>query len=159
MTTTVQQDAVKAWVIPGIVVLCLYLGLSLYQNGLVLRLALSMLNAATSTEFGSFASLAMLFTIVEIAAAFAAIALLVLVRRSFVPYVAAGALLWCGYPGYWLQNLILSAFRPDHRVVVGELSGWVVLDLAIELIGAVWLLKSRNVRTFFNHRLLPETFA
>lgn len=158
MTTTVQQDSVKTWVIPGIVILCLYMGLSLYHNGLVLRVALAFRNDAAGSEYASIANFAVIFTLAEIAAAFASIALLVLVRRSFVPYVVAAFLLFCGMPGYWLQNLILSAFSPDHQAILGDLNAWVFLDLVITVVGAAWLLKSRNVRTFFDHRLLPQTF-
>ena len=158
MTTTVQQDSVKTRVIPGIVILCLYMGLSLYQNGLVLRVALAFRNDAAASEYAGIATLAVIFTLAEIAAAFASIAILVLVRRSFVPYVAAASLLFCGMPGYWLQNLVLSAFSPDRQAILGDMTALVLLDLVIVAVGAVWLLKSRNVHTFFDHRLLPRTF-
>jgi hypothetical protein len=158
VTTTIQQDDAKVWVIPGLVILCLYMGLSLYMNGLALRVALGLSQAAAASEYANFATLALLFTLIEIAAAFASIAAMVLVRRSFVPYLAAASILFCSMPGYWLQNLVLAAVSPDHRLFLGEMNGWVVLDIAIALVGAVWLLKSRNVRTFFDHRLLPRTF-
>jgi hypothetical protein len=61
-------------------------------------------------------------------------------------------------PGYWLQNLVLSAFSPGYPSILGDMTALVVLDLAIAVVGAVWLLKSRSVRTFFDHRLLPQTF-
>lgn len=158
MTTTVQQDSVKIRVIPGIVILCLYMGLSLYHNGLVLRVALAFRNDAAGSEYANIATLAVIFTLAEIAAAFASIAVLALVRRSFAPYLVAASLLFCGMPGYWLQNLMLSALGPGRQTVVGALNAWVLLDLVITVVGAVWLLKSRNVRIFFDHRLLPQTF-
>jgi hypothetical protein len=158
VTTTVQQDDAKVWVIPGLVILCLYMGLSLYHNGLVLRVALAFRNDAVGSEYATIATLAVIFTLAEIAAAFASIALLALVRRSFVPYVVAASLLFCGMPGYWLQNLVLSAVSPGHQPILGDMTALVLLDLVIAMVGAVWLLKSRNVRTFFDHRLLPQTF-
>lgn len=158
MTTTVQQDDAKVWVIPGLVILCLYLALGLYQNGLVLRVALAFRTDAAGSEYAAIATFAVIFTFAEIAAAFASIVLLALVRRSFVPYVVAASLLFCGMPGYWLQNVVLAAVAPDHRLFLGDMNGWVALDLAIALVGAVWLLKSRSVRIFFDHRLLPQTF-
>ncbi len=158
MTVTTQQEASRPRVLPGIVILCLYLALSLFQNGMVLRVALNLRHDAAGTELARLGELAVTFTLIELAAAFVSIALLVLVRRAFVPYFVAAALLFCSLPGHWLQNLVLSAFQSDQPVL-GTLTALALLDFAIALVGAVWLLKSRNVRDFFNHRLLPQTFA
>lgn len=151
------RAALRLRVVPGLVLICLYLALSLYQNGLVMSLGLEMWRLG-SGDFVSFGALIMLLSTVELVAAMAAIASIVLVHRPFVPVLATAALLLCGMPGYWLENVILSSYMPSGRSVIGPMNIWVLLDLALVLAAAVWLLKSRNVRDFFDHSLVARTF-
>jgi hypothetical protein len=151
-----QRGMLKPRVIPGLVVLCIYLALTLYQNALVMRFALAVSQQGVG-DFQGITSLYVAFALIELALAFAAIMLLALVRQPFVPWFAAAALLLVGQFGRWLENLLLAPYRPDRPII--ELNGaFDFLELVIVVCGAVWLLKSRNVRDFYDRRLLARTF-
>jgi hypothetical protein len=97
------------------------------------------------------------FALAELVLAFAAVALLALVRRPAVPIFGGIALLLVGIPGSWLENLALIPWREDRPIlVIGGAPGFI--ELALTAVAAVWLLKSRNVRDFFDHRLVARTF-